>query len=429
MKILSITYNPYNNNNNSKTILSFFDGINPKDMAVLYFEGFSEVDYDFCDSYYRITDQDILKSLLNLSFKTHNSHPKIKPPIIGRDKLMKTASEHKSLLRIIRELLWSLGTWNTKELNLWIDKQKPDIIFSLLGNNLFVHHILLKIAKKHNLPFVAYYTDDYVLNCTDKSLLGRLHWWLTKRVYKKSMKAASKCYAIGEKMSKEYGKIYSRQFSLLGNCIDFEKFSEFNSIHIDLEKPVIISYIGNLGYSRWKTICDLGKLCTELNREKGWNIIINVYALEVEDSIIQKFSCSGVHYKGNLSPQGVIETMRKSEVLLHVESFEQSCRDAVHYSVSTKISEYLASRRLIIAYGPHEVASIELFIENKFGCVLTDLDTRNNKREKLIMALNNYNNNKFQAEYNYCRKYYDRKTTRQRLLGDMQSIVNNGYFE
>lgn len=425
MKILSIAYNPYNNNNNSKTMRSFFDGVPAKDMAMLYLESFSEVDYGFCDAYYRITDQDVLKSVLNFSFRTHNSHPSIKPEVAGRDRIMTKASKRKVGLRVFRELLWKLGTWNTKELNDWVEEQKPDIIFTLFGNNLFVHEIVVKVAKRHNIPFVAYYTDDYVLNCFNKSLFGRLHWMLSKKVYKRSMRAAAKCYVIGDKMREDYSKAFGREFGILGNCIDFDKFSDFEPRRIDVKDKVVISFIGGLHLKRWQTICELGEIISEINREKSWQVEVNVYALELEDGVEDAFKNSGVNYMGALNPQGVIDTMRNSDALLHVESFDEVGRVFVKYSISTKISEYLAGKRLVIAYGPHEVASISLFKDNNFGCVLTDLDGRQEKKRKLIEAITHYNDNDYTVQYEYCKQHYDRNKMRKMLLDDMKEVIKN----
>jgi hypothetical protein len=427
MKILSIAYNPYNNNNNnSKTMRSFFDGIPSKELSMFYMESYSEVDYDFCDAYYRVTDQDVLRSILNLSFRTRNTHPKVKYQRVVESKVIESTRKNKTpFSRIIRELLWKFNTWNTKDLNDWIAEQKPDIIFTLFGNNLFVHDIVVKVSRKHNIPFVAYYTDDYVLNCFNNSLFGRLHWLMSKKTYKKSMILAEKCYVIGEKMKEDYTKAFSREFGILGNSINFENFNDFNIRQIDLGKKIVISFIGGLHLNRWRTICELGELMKEVNIEKSWNIEINVYALKLDEEIEYKLEQCGVNYKGALTPQGVIDTMRKSDILLHIESFDKINRTFVKYSVSTKISEYFASKRLVLAFGPHEVASIALIKDNNLGCVLTDLDNWQEKKEKLIKAIENYNTSDFSAQYEYCKQYYDRDKTREMLLSDMMKIIKN----
>ena len=58
-------------------------------------------------------------------------------------------------------------------------------------------------------------------------------------------------------------------------------------------------------------------------------------------------------------------------MLVHVESFDNKSRQLTKLSISTKIPEYLATGKPIIAIGPREVASLEylkdcsLWITNK----------------------------------------------------------------
>lgn len=423
MKILLIIYNPCNNNNNSKTVRSFFCGVKAEDMAMLYMESFSEVDYGFCDSFYRVTDQDVIHSITNLSFKTHNTHPVQKPKTTQRDDIMKKASKRQVVLRVFREMAWKLHTWDSKELNEWVKEQKPDIIFSLFGNNLFVHDIVTTISKRYKIPFVCYYTDDYVLNCFNKSFFGRIHWWMSKRTYRRSMRYASKCYVIGEKMRKDYSRVFGREFGMLGNCIDFAKFKDFQPRKIDTNKKIVISYVGGVHLNRWQSVCELGRIVKEINDRLQWQLEIDVYSMEIEEKVKEELANNGVFFKGSLDSQGVMRVLESSDFLLHVESFDEINRVFVRYSISTKISEYFASKRYILAYGPSDVASIELLRDNNFGCVLTELDSEQEKKDKIIAAVKSYNSYDYSRQYSYCQEYYDMDRTREGLIRDLEEII------
>lgn len=427
MKILTINYNPYNDiDNNGKTLRSLFEGIPAKDLSMLYMESFSEVDYEFCDNYYRVTDQDVLRSVVKLRFKTHNTHPKEKSDRLKCEKIVSITRRKKtSFRRLIREIFWGFNTWDTKELDEWIKQQQPDVIFSLLGINLFQHDIVLKISKRYNIPILVYYADDYVINCFDKTLFGKLLFNLTNKTYQKTMTKASKCYVIGELMQKDYSKVFNREFGLLGNCIDLDRFSSLLPKKINISEKIIISFIGGLHLNRWQTVCDLGGIVKEINKEKSWNIEVDVYALELKEDIVQKLNACGVKYKGGLTSQEVFETIKTSDILLHVESFDKVNRIYVKYSISTKISEYLASKRYIMAYGPHEVASIALIRDNDFGCVLTDLDSREEKKQKIITAIETYNDKDYLKQWNYVQQYYNKDIVRAMLLKDIQEVVDN----
>ena len=239
------------------------------------------------------------------------------------------------------------------------------------------------------------------------------------------MAKASKSYVIGELMQNDYSKAFNREFGLLGNCIDLDKFSSLSPKKINTFDKITISFIGGLHLNRWQTVCDLGEIVKEINKEKNWNIEVDVYALELKEDIVHKLKACGVEYKGGLTPQGVFETIKASDILLHVESFDEVNRVFVKYSVSTKISEYLASKRYIMAYGPHEVASIALIRDNDFGCVLTDLDSREDKKQKIIMAIETYNDKDYSKQWNYVQQYYNKNVVREMLLKDMQEVVDN----
>ena len=75
MRVIVVSYNSFSETgNNGKTLCSLFANLKSSEIAQLYF-GTNEVPYaEFCDNYYRVTETDIIKSLLNFSYSTHNSH-------------------------------------------------------------------------------------------------------------------------------------------------------------------------------------------------------------------------------------------------------------------------------------------------------------------------------------------------------------------
>ena len=75
MKVLVVSSSSFSETgNNGKTLCSLFSNLESSDIAQLYFGTNEEPYIEFCDNYYRITETDILKSLLNFSYTTSNSH-------------------------------------------------------------------------------------------------------------------------------------------------------------------------------------------------------------------------------------------------------------------------------------------------------------------------------------------------------------------
>ena len=79
--------------------------------------------------------------------------------------------------------------------------------------------------------------------------------------------------------------------------------------------------------------------------------------------------------------------------MVHVESKKRKYRNITKLSVSTKISEYLAFRKCILAYGPIDVASIKYLKDNKSGIVCTT------KEEVYLKLKDFYSNPDHYKEY------------------------------
>lgn len=429
MKVLVISNNSFSKTQcNGKTLRSFFSKIGLDNIAQLYF-GTNEVpDYETCNNYYRVTELQVLKSILNLSFTTANSHSSLMKTLSSGgnkdSKIFRLLKKYKGTLSVFREYLWSLNTWDSPTLKQWIESFHPDVIFTVLGDNIYVHKVAIKLSERYNIPLIAYFTDDYVINSTATNLFERIHLRRLRRQYEKTMNAVTKVYTIGEQMQKDYSMLYNKEFGILGNCIDFSTSEMNKPTKIDITKPIVISYIGGLHSNRWKSIAQLGEIIGDLERDSNYNIQIQVYTMDTLDPEINAaFQSANVKYCGSLNPEGVIEQMKQSHLLLHVESFDSRYRKYVKYSISTKISEYLQSMRMLIAFGPYEVASISVIRDNNLGCCLTDKDTPGEIKDKIRASIEQYNSYDFQKQYEYVRRNYDKERISQMLKNDLSDAI------
>jgi len=60
------------------------------------------------------------------------------------------------------------------------------------------------------------------------------------------------------------------------------------------------------------------------------------------------------------------------DVLVHVESFFEEDSARTRLSISTKIPQYMASGKAILAYGPSDLTSLRYINRNRAGVVFTD---------------------------------------------------------
>ena len=77
-------------------------------------------------------------------------------------------------------------------------------------------------------------------------------------------------------------------------------------------------------------------------------------------------------------------------MLLHVESDDDYNRLLTKLSISTKIPEYLISGRLVIGFGPTDVASMKILSSNNIGIVLSSEISKDVLREELDKIVTNF---------------------------------------
>ena len=93
-------------------------------------------------------------------------------------------------------------------------------------------------------------------------------------------------------------------------------------------------------------------------------------------------------------------------------------------SVSTKLPEYLITGRCVIAYGPHEVASIRLIQENALGVAITDLDSEDERKRKLLKVFTDIKlRNGIGMEG---RKYAKEKYLGEQVRAEFEKVLQSG---
>ena len=163
-----------------------------------------------------------------------------------------------------------------------------------------------------------------------------------------------------------------------------------NNCIFRLKNDKKISYIGNLGYNRWKALIDIGRLVKEISNGE---MNIDVYSSESRSEIIKHLNFeNGISFRGSLDAKQVIEKINDSDVLIHVESLDSVNREKVKYSISTKIADMLSSGKYLLIYGPKEVASIEYFSENNAALVST---SKEQLRKNIKLLINDH----YESEY------------------------------
>lgn len=370
MKILIISHNVFSDTGNmGKTLASYFKGFESDDLAQFYIH--SEIPtLDICKKYYRVTDKEMIMSIFGRKngkiFAEEDIEKNRQVPGTATglyEKLYQKARKRTPLIYMMRNLWWKLGHWNNRQFKTWLDEVNPDCLFFASGDYAFMYDIALKIAKSRNIPLYVSCVDDYYFNNRNRDkFLGKFQHHLFMKQVKKCISYSSGLFCICDAMSRDYAENFGKKCVTIHTAASFEK-SLYNG------EGNQISYIGNLGYHRDRQLVDIGRMLKKLDLQIDH---IDVYSMETNAEMLKCLTPeNGIVFHGGVSADEVKNIMARSLALIHTEAFDESTRNLVKYSVSTKIADSLMSGTCLFAYGPEEIASMNYLSENEAALCVT----------------------------------------------------------
>jgi glycosyltransferase involved in cell wall biosynthesis len=388
-RVLLVSHNVFSTTGNmGKTLSAFFAGWDTDKLAQLYFH--SEVPNSLiCKNYYRITDFDLLRSIFKRKdvgdILTENDICETRANT-RTDKGIKSdiyqyGRKRKPYMYCGRNLLWRFGKWHTPRLNEWINQFDPQIIFFAAGDYTFSFEIALSIAESRDIPIVVCFFDDYYL--IKRNSVSPLYWINRYLFNKKFAETVGKSVAyltISDQMNEAYFDAFNKKGHVM--------MTASNMLNIPNDKvssSITISYIGNLGFNRWKPLVQIGRVLKNIVYEEQ-SLHIDVYSSEKREEVLKHLTAeNGIQFRGFLNSSQVIGKMHESTLLLHVEDLDNKInKEKVKYSISTKIADSLASGTCLFAYGTAGVASIDYLKQNKAACVVTEKDKLEDTLRELL---------------------------------------------
>ena len=417
-KVLIISNNPISvTTNNGKTISSFFGNFNINSLAQIYFRDYGIPDYKRCTSYFRINEFDIIKSkVFNKAYATNlNNYDSslINCNFFINYRILKLFS----IFHLLRNFIWLFFNKNDKNLNKWLKNEKPDLIFFVAGGDKFAHDFALFIKQLIKKPLFVYFTDDYILNYKPSFLYNIFASYNRLNFFQKTIQNSSELFVIGTLMANDYNKYFGREFSVLINTIEKNE-----NIHLELRNslPIVISYFGSLHTGRIKML----KRFTSLIPEKFKTLI--ELRLYTSDIFSKTHFDNIINFKGQVTGLELNNAMKESDIFLHLESDSYKDILKTYYSISTKIPEYMANKKPILAFGPANIASFRLLSENNIGFILESNLPNNLIVNKLSFFLENFNLRKILSEsaYSYALRHFDNFKVRKEFELIIKKYIN-----
>lgn len=373
--------------NMGKTLHSYFDNWPSKRLCQIYFH--SEVPTThLCERYFRITDMDAIRGvfqwrkrgtkLTEYDIETGRNTTRIDQGYTA--KIYQKARRRKPWMYCGRDFLWKLGSWKSKQLDRWIQECKPDVIFYASGDYTFSFDISLFISKKYNIPLVVSVVDDYYFQRPhDRGLLARYNTWRFRKTMDRTMNHAKGVFYVHPTMQ----KLYQTKFPINGAILYKNALPSLSQESAN--DPIKIAYFGSLGLRRDESIVEIGKTIRRLIPDGS--VLLDVYSSENRPEILARMTEeNGIRFCGAISAEDVVQKQEESNILVFVESIVPEMHERLRCSLSTKIPEYLASNRCMLAYGPQEAGSISYLMDYGVGCIATTPQELEKKLNEILFS-------------------------------------------
>jgi len=252
----------------------------------------------------------------------------------------------------------------------WMRAYDPDLILSNLGSIRQIN-LALEAARVVKKPIVPFFNDDW----PSTHYRWTLGDFVPRQVLLRRLRQIIRTAPIGiggsDYMAEEYQLRYGLTFEAFMNCVEVPDLPSVSPSK-GAGARIRFIYTGGLQLERHNSLADIGSAISNLHAEAE----LVIYAPESDLSLYaaELRGFPGLRIGGSLSADQVIPTLRSADVLVHVESFGQAARDYTRLSLSTKIPQYMASGRPILAYGPGETSSCRYIADSGSGVVVGNRD-------------------------------------------------------
>lgn len=377
-KVLVIGINAWQDNTGINTLTNLFKNWDNNNLYQIYTR--SELpSTKVCNNFFQISEISVLKSIFNRKIKTgkvvennfSNSQHLSKSTIEERTVYSFIRKHRSFLFYILREIAWKLGKWDSKELDDFIDKCDADVIFMPIYSYSYMASLQEYVIKRVNKPVITYITDDvYSYKSTKANLFFYLHRFLLRRNIRKVMKYNNQLFVIAPKVKKEFDEIFKTNSKILTKGIDFNNYS-FKEKQIN--EPIKFVYTGKLNLDRWKSLSILAQEIKKINRE-SIKAMLYIYTM---DDLSKKVANSlnlenASKIMGPATLDEVLKIQQDADILVFTESLSWRFKDIARLSFSTKLTDYMANGKCILAIGKEDIAPIEYLKENDAALIASN---------------------------------------------------------
>lgn len=320
-------------------------------------------DSDVCSRYFVISENRIIKSVLNRRIQT-GYEVQAERSVISKDleqhnkRYKKLGKKRRYSLLLAREVLWKIGKWHTPELDAFLDDFKPDVILHSMEGYIHLNRIIEYAIKRTGAKAVGYIWDDNFTYKQSKKLGYKLYRFFQRGSLKRLAKITNEFFAISDMTKEEADQHFNIDCHLLTkplNATPVVDYTEFGDC-------IKLLYTGNLYIGRDKSLL---KVINAIEKFPKGRFFVDVYTNSpLHESFLAEIDPDICCVHDPIPQKEVFRKQREADVLLFLEDINGPDANVARLSFSTKTTDYLSSGRCILAVGSKETAPMRYFIKN-----------------------------------------------------------------
>lgn len=335
-------------------------------------------DNDSCGIYYQISERKIIRSLFNRAIKTGQIlRPNSKPSELDAKDIEKTNTlyaknrkKRKYYKLLIRELIWKIGHWRTKELDVFLDSFKPDVVIFSMEGYIHFNRICRYIVKHTGAHAIGYIWDDtFTYRQVSDSVGFKLFRFLQRHSLRNTIRACNDFWAITPKTKEEFDAFAGVNCKIVTKPLNENHSKEI--IPYNHNGPIKMLYTGNLAIGRIDTLKSLSKALKNINKEKE-KVIVDVYTNTVLTEDEKRQLSKSITFHNPVSISQAMELQKNADVLLFMEDIVGNNSKKARLSFSTKLTDYFSAAKCIFAIGPSNIAPMDYLKKEDAAICIND---------------------------------------------------------
>lgn len=377
-KVLVCTVESWNSKVGANTFSSLLETFPAESLANIYIR--EELpDSNCCSRYFQISETKVIKSIVKPGTKTGRevqvcqqmTEDDAQTLAQSRQLYNKNRKKRSVAKLFVREGLWKLGKWKTKELDAFLDSFQPDIVVFGMDGYIHFNRLCRYVVRRTGAKAVGYFWDD---TFTYKQMPGDAGYKAMRFFKRRSLKKLAPCcdafWAITQKTKQEADAFFGIDCQLLTKPIDFAPGEQWKPY--SPHNPIKMLYTGNLLIGRFETVLAVSRALERINAD-GVKMELDVYSGSYIAPEDQAKLSEYVHMKGVVSQAEVLQLQEQADILLFAEAMTGSHSQIARLSFSTKLTDYFHSGKCIFAVGPENIAPMEyLATEEAAICAHTE---------------------------------------------------------